>query len=101
MTFSSILSHEANLLIRRRYIITVFCIYIIFVFLVYFGIGEYKNQEEKNKKFIETERERIDLYHSWDVLGTYGIRFLLVPRPYSILSANTLQKNIVARSVGG
>lgn len=99
--FSANFSFETKRLARKQFAITALLTSIITFTFLYFGVYEYEKAIESKNIFQKIEKERVENYNSWDTLGTYGIRFLLVPAPHSVLYAYSIPRNIVARINAG
>ena len=85
MIFKSVFFFELKKRLRKRDIIIFFIIAVIVIFVVQDGKNNYLNVLENRKVFQEAEATEVSKYVLYRQYGSFGIKLMFVPSPYSIL----------------
>lgn len=85
MIFKSAFIFELKRRLRRRDIIIFFIIAVIVLFFVQDGKSNYLKVLENRKIFQEAEATEVSKYVLYRQYGSFGIKLMFVPSPYSIL----------------
>jgi len=76
---------EKGRFLDKRKLIVLILFYLLSIYFIQSGIGQYKAGHDEIKRFQEFEKTRIDNFQYYDQYGTYGFRLLYVPGPLSAL----------------
>jgi ABC-type transport system involved in multi-copper enzyme maturation permease subunit len=88
MNFQNVFRLEKNRFLDKRRIVILLVFFLLSVYFIQSGIGQYKSNPEEIQRFQEFEKSRIEHFLYYDQYGTYGFRLLFVPGSLSALFNN-------------
>jgi hypothetical protein len=88
MSFRKVFRLELGRFLDKRRIFILLAYYLLAMYFIQFGIGQYKSNPVEIKRFQEFEKNRIESFQFYLQYGTYGFRLLYVPGPLSGLFNN-------------
>jgi hypothetical protein len=112
MTFKRVLTLEVKHRLRLRNVIIFALIGAFLLLVVQHGKSKYENIVGSKKVFQEMENTRVTQYVLYRQYGAFGLNFLFIPSPYSIIyndyafeglvsSVNTAEKLSLDKSIKG
>ena len=88
MSFQKVFSLENSRFLDKRRVFILLAFYLVAVYFVQTGIGQYKSNTEEIKRFQEFEKNRVANFQYYDQYGTYGFRMLFIPSSLSAFFYN-------------
>jgi len=88
MSFKKFICLEIDRLFDWRKLLILLLFYLLAVYFIQSGIGQYKDSLEEKKRFQEFEKIKVENFQYYAQYGTYGFRLFYIPGLMSALFSN-------------